>query len=137
MQDDTPLEPIAERRLAVVGEPDRTVTVTIGKPVQKPSGDWACPVDIQGIPTPARDSVYGVDAVQALQLAFETARQSLKNSGLALAMEGMDAGETGFPMCVPYVFGRAFAEALERHIEEEVEKHGQELVARGGKGSPG
>ncbi|WP_437974769.1 hypothetical protein WMF11_41810 [Sorangium sp. So ce295] len=65
MQDDTPLEPIAERRLSVVGEPGRMVTVTIGKPVQKASGDWACPVEIQGIPDPVRDSAYGSRASAA------------------------------------------------------------------------
>ncbi|WP_437508345.1 DUF6968 family protein [Sorangium sp. So ce1099] len=122
MQDDTPLEPIAERRLSVVGEPGRMVTVTIGKPMLKPSGDWACPVDIQGIPDPARDSAYGVDAVQALQLAFETARQSLKKSGLPVTWCDGEPGETGFSIAVPYIFGRAFEDRMERLIEDEIEK---------------
>ncbi|WP_157907035.1 DUF6968 family protein [Sorangium cellulosum] len=81
MQDDTPLEPIAERRLSVVDEPGRMVTMTIGKPMQKPSGDWACPVDIKGLQRAVQDSACGVDAVQALQLAFEGARQPLKKLG--------------------------------------------------------
>lgn len=133
MQDDTPLEPIAERRLSVVGEPGRMVTVTIGKPVQKASGDWACPVDIQGTPDPVRDSAYGVDAVQALQLAFETARQSLKKAGLPVTWCDGEPGETGFPMAVPYIFGRAFEDRMERVIEDEIEK----AVEAKKKGAPG
>ncbi|WP_437650290.1 DUF6968 family protein [Sorangium sp. So ce362] len=133
MQDDTPLEPIAERRLSVVGEPGRVVTVTIGKPMRKPSGDWACPVDIQGLQEAVRDSAYGVDAVQALQLAFETARQSLKNSGLPVTWCDGEPGETGFPVAVPYIFGRAFEDRMERLIEDEIEK----AVEAKKKGAPG
>ncbi|WP_437985657.1 DUF6968 family protein [Sorangium sp. So ce117] len=133
MQDDTPLEPIAERRLSVVGEPGRVVTVTIGKPVQKASGDWACPVDIQGFGEAVRDSAYGVDAVQALQLAFETARHSLKNSGLPVTWCDGEPGETGFSVAVPYIFGRTFEDRMERLIEEEIEK----AVEAKKKGAPG
>ncbi|MGK3985562.1 hypothetical protein WME99_21125 [Sorangium sp. So ce136] len=133
MQDDTPLEPIAERRLSVVGEPGRMVTVTIGKPMRKPSGDWACPVDIQGLEAAVRDSAYGVDAVQALQLAFEGARQTLKKSGLPVTWCDGEAGETGFPMAVPYIFGRAFEDRMERLIEDEIEK----VVEAKKKGAPG
>ncbi|WP_437602980.1 hypothetical protein WMF28_15260 [Sorangium sp. So ce590] len=133
MQDDTPLEPIAERRLSVVGEPGRVVTVTIGKPMRKPSGDWACPVDIQGLQEAVRDSAYGVDAVQALQLAFETARQSLKNSGLPVTWCDGEPGEMGFPVAVPYIFGRAFEDRMERLIEDEIEK----AVEAKKKGAPG
>ncbi|WP_436619193.1 DUF6968 family protein [Sorangium sp. So ce136] len=97
MQDDTPLEPIAERRLSVVGEPDRMVTVIIGKPVQKASGDWACPVDIQGRQEAARDWAYGVDAAHALQLAFEGARQSLKKSGLPVTCVTKTPERRAFP----------------------------------------
>lgn len=137
MQDDTPLEPIAERRLSVVGEPGRMVTVTIGKPMLKPSGDWACPVDIQGLHEAVRDSAYGVDAVQALQLALEGARQTLKKSGLAVTWCDGEPGETGLPIVVPYIFGRAFDERMEQLIDEEIQTLVDEKKARGGQGAAG
>lgn len=48
--------PIAVRRYAVVGEPDREVVVTIGKPRPdpRPGGDWMCSVLIEGTPIERR-----------------------------------------------------------------------------------
>ena len=108
------MQVIAARTLAVANDPNRSVTVTFGLPYQEPSGEWACPVVVDGNHLSAR----GVDAVQALQLAMTTARQALDASGLPLVWSGMEPGETGFPHVVPYAFGRFFSGKIERTIEQ-------------------
>ncbi len=48
----------------------RPVKVEIGTPVAVPGSDWGCRVRIKGLSTPVDRGVYGVDAVQALELAL-------------------------------------------------------------------
>jgi hypothetical protein len=116
-------DPIATRTLHVEGEPSRVVTVTIGRPFQDPDprGDWICKIDIQGIPDPGEEQVHGIDACQAIELAFVGARQRLDRSGLSLVWAGQEPGETGFSTVVPYIFGRLFSRKIERYIEQEIE----------------
>jgi hypothetical protein len=115
-------DPIAARTLHVEGDPASVVAVTIGRPFQDPDprGDWICPLDIQGIPDSGEEQVHGIDACQAIELAFVGARQKLDRSGLHLVWAGQEPGETGFSLHVPYIFGRFFAAKIERYIEEEI-----------------
>jgi hypothetical protein len=67
-------EVIAERRLEWAGSgPAGEVVVRIGRPVPdpEPGGDWLCPVQVVGMYRDAVRAAYGVDAVQALVLAFQ------------------------------------------------------------------
>src|SRR5262245_17079877 len=95
--------PIAVRRLAVAGEPDRVVVVTIGKPRPDPdpSGDWMCSFLVEGIPNARRLRAHGVDALQALLMAVEGVRAELVASGLTLTWEGGEAGDVGIPRSIP------------------------------------
>lgn len=90
--------PIAVRRYAVVGEPDREVVLTIGKPRTdpQPGGDWMCSVLIEGIPGERRRRIHGADAVQSLQLAMRYARQKLDASGLSLTWLDGEPGDLAF-----------------------------------------
>src|SRR4051812_41716417 len=97
-------EAIAERRLSVVGEPEKTVLLTIGKPRPDPRGDWVCPVHVQGISESQQHNGYGVDAVQALLNGLEAARYVLDRSGLTLTWIGGEPGDVGVPRQVPYLF---------------------------------
>jgi hypothetical protein len=101
------------------------VTVRLGQPEQEPTGEWACPVDIQGIPQAGIEYARGIDAVQALQLAMTAARQRLDASGLSLSWSQMEPGETGFPAFVPYSFGLFFSRKIERYIEQEIDWLGE------------
>jgi hypothetical protein len=116
-------DPIASRTLLIDGDPARVVTVTIGRPVLDPvpRGDWMCQLDIQGIPEAGPEWIHGIDACQAIELAFVGARQRLDRSGLSLLWSGQEPGETGFPKHAPYVFGRFFAAKIERYIDQEIE----------------
>jgi hypothetical protein len=114
-------DPIADRQLSVVGEPDKIVRVTIGRPHPDPRGDWICPVHVQGLGDAQQQAGFGVDAVQALLNAFEAVRYMLDESGLALTWVGGESGDPGFPKLVPSLFGLAFARKLEAQIAHEVE----------------
>lgn len=109
--------PIAVRRFTVLGEPDREVTLTLGKP--RPSlGDWACSVLIEGIPNARRRRIHGVDAVQALQLALEYARRELDRSGLALTwLDEGEPGSLGLPFSAPTHHGVYFQQRMERYMD--------------------
>ncbi len=122
--------PVAERQLSVVGAPDRTVVVTIGKPRPDPDGDWVCAFRIDGIEDSRRHLAYGVDSIQALLIAIERARIMLDASGLDFIWQGGEPGDTGIPRTVPSFYGLAFARKIERHIEREVEQFGRSDEAR-------
>lgn len=69
---------IATRELTAV-DPKRgtfTIRVSIGQPYQTDTGEWACPVGLEGLHQSLRD-MHGEDAFQALMLAQNLARQLL------------------------------------------------------------
>ena len=112
--------PIAVRRFAVAGEPGREVVLTIGKPRPdpRPGGDWACSVLIEGILKERRRRIYGIDAIQTLQLALEYARRELDASGLALTwLDPHAPGDIGLPFSAPDGYGLAFQQRIEHYIE--------------------
>jgi hypothetical protein len=48
----------------------RAVKVEIGTPVAVPGSDWGCRLRITGLPTKIDRRVFGIDGVQALELAL-------------------------------------------------------------------
>lgn len=130
-------KPIAVRRLAVVGEPGRELIVTIGKPRPdpKPGGDWMCSFLVEGLPRTRRRAAHGVDALQALLMAVEGVRATLDASGLQLAWEGGEPGDTGIPRTVPLFYGLDFAQKIGRHIDREIQEHAQAAEASSERGT--
>jgi hypothetical protein len=64
-------EVIAERVLtATINGKPFDVSVRFGKPMPNPSGEWACPYQINGLGIETVRRACGIDAVQALQLAM-------------------------------------------------------------------
>lgn len=114
--------PVAERRLTVTGAPGATVVVILGKPRRAPGQDYRCSFRIEGLGDNLRQFAYGADSLQALLMAVEGARVTLERSGLQLAWLGGEPGDTGIPRMVPGLYGRAFAQSIEHHIDQEVEK---------------
>jgi hypothetical protein len=115
--------PIVVRRYHVADHPEHEVVVTIGKP--RPHGDdWRCSVLIEGIPNAGRKRVYGIDALQALQLSFEYVRKNLDRSGLVLAwLDGGEPGDVAIPRLIPNGWGLAFERKLERYVDREVRRY--------------
>lgn len=78
---------IAERELGVASSPPRRLVVRIGKPFQHEAGDWACETQIEGLRNGRVYQTFGVDAIQALQLALERVRIDLRFSGEPIVEE--------------------------------------------------
>lgn len=115
--------PIAVRRLAVVGEPEREIVITIGKPRPEPDPSvWMCSYLVEGIPKARRRIARGVDSLQALQMAIEGARCTLNASGVVCTWHDGEPGEIGLPRSVPSFEGSGFAEKIERYIGREAKK---------------
>ncbi len=93
---------IAERVLSVDGEPGRIITVTIYEPEpDREAGEgWLCELRIQGA-LRQRDRAHGLDALQALSNAIQSARRFLDDSGLSLTWAGGEPGDHGVPRIVP------------------------------------
>jgi hypothetical protein len=121
---------IAERRLSVVGEPDREIVITIGQPYRSEPEGWACSYAVTGLPTGGSGVVYGADSLQALQNAIEGARVALKASRLVCTWGGGVRGEVGLPRAVPTFEGSGFREKIERYIDREVRKFVRMAKAR-------
>lgn len=124
--------PIAVRQYDIDGEPDRKIVLTIGKPRRdpRPGGDWMCSVLIEGIPKERRRRIYGIDAVQALQLAMVYARGELDGSGLRLRWLDGEPGDVGLPLPVTGCHGFQFQRALEQSMEREVERMNEIAAAK-------
>lgn len=97
---------IAERELEArnrrTGE-SRAVTVRIGqpRPDPEPGGDWACATQIEGLGDDAVTDAYGVDSMQALQLAMQLLAIRLKNDAPELQLTWLGANDLGFRLSLP------------------------------------
>ncbi|WP_437676635.1 DUF6968 family protein [Sorangium sp. So ce131] len=123
--------PIAERRLTVLDDPGRWVTVTIGQPLKVQPGEWACPFYVDGIPDPRSDRGLGIDGISALLNAVHAIRYVLEASGVRVSWEGGEPGDTGFPKMLHYAFGFAFSQKMEQVIEQEIQKFVNEKARAG------
>lgn len=127
---------VAERRLSVVGEPERELVIIIGKPRRDPdpTGDWMCAYLVEGLPGARRRYAHGIDSLQALQMAIEAARTAIQAAGLVCGYGGGEAGDIGIPRTIPTFggAGRDFAPRMERVLDRELER----LASRVKKGKP-
>jgi len=95
------MEVIARRELAALGRDGerRAVEVRFGKPTPsgRLGGEWGCPVQIIGLGPERIKDAFGVDSVQAIQLALRLATVDLHSlaSANALRLEWL-GGEIGF-----------------------------------------
>lgn len=114
--------PIAVRRFTVVGEPDREVVLSLGKPRPDPKqpGRFRCSFLLLGAPNEGRFRVTGADAIHALQLALDGARRAIDASGLPLTwVDEGEPGDLGLPLSAPIGFGLSFQRRVEQSIERE------------------
>jgi len=94
-------QPIAKRKL-VMG--DREVHVVIGKPQRSENGsDLYCPylIEVEHKERKRESCAYGLDAVQALQLALKKIGIDLaylaRSENIPISWLPDDEGKTGFP----------------------------------------
>lgn len=102
MQFDGIGEVIAIRQLELTGEPHREVSVKIGKPELSEHHDYYCRVQVAGIGKEQVHGIFGVDSVQALELAMrflgaELQRLNTQHQG-RLRWGDAPKGWFGFPI---------------------------------------
>lgn len=113
-------EVIAVRRLKIVGEPRRRVEIRIGRP-RRAGQDWACPIQLQGLGGGSVQLVYGIDGLQALDLAIEAARVLLERSAERFSWLGEEG--TGIPRTIPDSLGHEFTLRLHGIVDQAIEDH--------------
>jgi len=70
-EDSIQFDLMAERVLTgSTGQQTFEVKARFGKPVPHPKGDWMCSFQITGAGDGCAEEIFGIDAVQALQLAM-------------------------------------------------------------------
>jgi hypothetical protein len=112
---------IAERRLRLRGRAPRYVTVRLGMP-KRSGSEWVCRFEISGLDTVLTHPVRGTDALQALALAIEAVRVTLRDTGQHLTWEGGERGDPGIPLVITTAFGAEFSAHVERLVEREIER---------------
>jgi hypothetical protein len=111
---------IAERVFELDGRP-RAVRVRLRKPRRDPmTGDHWCTFELSGLEKAMGFKVWGIDSLQALQLAMRAAGELLREKGLALTWCGDE--DLGFPRTLPSFLSAAASSRLERMIDRELAK---------------
>ncbi|MFY0522590.1 DUF6968 family protein [Archangium gephyra] len=111
---------IAERVFELDGR-QRAVRVRIRKPRRdSKSGAHWCTFEVSGLAEPMGFKVWGIDSLQALQLAMRAAGELLREKGHALTWCG-DL-DLGFPRTLPSYLSATATSRLERMIDRELEK---------------
>jgi hypothetical protein len=74
------MEIVAEQGLSALFPDGRLVPVhfRVGRPHRRPTGEWACPVEVDGLPGwQGSVDIFGVDSLQALTLGCRLLRSVL------------------------------------------------------------
>lgn len=110
---------IAARRVfkAPSGKP---VVVTLSVPQAVPGSDWGCALQITGLNTTWRRPryVFGIDGLQALQLAMQCAGAVLESTKLKLEWLGQNE-DLGMPKFLPWL-PKPQQDRLQAIVEREV-----------------
>ncbi|HYD46948.1 MAG TPA: hypothetical protein VEB21_01305 [Terriglobales bacterium] len=106
----------------------RPVQVRIGFPAPA-RRDWRCPYQIVGLGSRRVRYAYGVDSMQALQMALEAVAIELRPHRSQLSWLNT-LGLTGLYRPVPIGFGPKFAEQLEERIQKATETVARRLESR-------
>lgn len=126
---------IAERVLVRSDAVGGRIVVRLGIPeIEHPHDNWRCPYMIEGL---GDDSIhYGrsSDSMGAIQNVYRGIRNRLLKIGIPLRWEGANEDYTGFPKELPWEFGLAFYNKIERMIDTETEafirEHNERSEAR-------
>lgn len=109
---------IASRQLSRRGR-GSPLTIEIGAPRRRRTGEWECPYRIRGLRSGRTRWVLGEDAVQALELVFQVIRLELEPYGTDLSWTG-EPGDIGFHRFFPDACGLAVRRRIGRLIDREL-----------------
>jgi hypothetical protein len=127
-----PTGPImAERRLELTAQPGQHAFIRVRKPVKDPrTGNYKC--SVEWIHSGERElfELWGIDSMQALQLAIRAAGDLVNRYEKKLRWVGGEDGYLGFPGTYPEGFPRALLRKLERMIDREIAANTRQLIAK-------
>jgi hypothetical protein len=96
------------------------IIVRVFAPEAKADDQWICRFEIAGPSKVVEECGYGIDGVQALQVALEGVRVRLSTLGNDIAFLGGEPGELGLPRPIPWSYGLDVYRQLERIVDAEV-----------------
>jgi len=111
--------PIATRAYESNGKP---VVASVYQPAELNDGTWSCVFKITGLANAVDESAQGVDAFQALMMAFEAIRVRLEDSGESISLQGGEPGDFDIPYAIPSEFGLDVAKRLNQMCLDEIDK---------------
>lgn len=100
---------------------DATYEVLIAKPVQVDREEWRCDIEIRGPNGTTKGKAFGIDAMQALMISFDSLRNNLNAISPPVYWLDMPVDLT-FPRAIPIALGEDFYRRMEAHIDAEIEK---------------
>lgn len=118
---------IATRILEEAGTGHRVV-VSLDAPIEASDGVWECRYSIVGLEGTQSKTGLGSDSFQAIMIALELIRVTLRDNGKSLSWLGLEPGLTGFSR-VHFAFGKAVVDRIENLIDQEFEQASCEAVA--------
>jgi hypothetical protein len=94
------------------------VTISLSAPQEVGFDEWLCAYEMKGPSRPRRfDGAYGIDAVQAVELALNAVRIWLERSGRTYEWLLQDTTDGGFPQSMPSAFGPEFRKAISAVVD--------------------
>jgi hypothetical protein len=127
-----PTGPImAERRFALAARPSLHASVRIRRPAKdRKTGNYKC--SVEWIRPEERElfELWGIDSMQALQLAILAAGDLVNGYGEALRWVGGEGGYLGFPGAYPEGLPQPLLRKLEHMINREIAAHTRQLLAK-------
>jgi len=110
---------LGTRWLVEARNPRVRALVQLGEPEQVAKHEWRCPYEIRGAGARGVKYAYGVDALQALSLAFQGIRALVDSLPHDLDWMG-EPIELAFPRMIPYFGSNKFTRRLQKMVDQEL-----------------
>lgn len=125
MRGTRPSGPImAERRFESTGGSGQRASIRVRAPARDSrTGNYRCTVEWVHSGEKELFELWGIDSMQALQLAIRAAGDLVNAGQEALQWVGSDEGYLGFPKTYPEFLPQALLRKLERMIDREIAAH--------------
>ena len=131
MRGTRPTGPImAERRFESADGVGPRASIRVRAPARDSrTGNYRCSVEWVHSGEKELFELWGIDSMQALQLAIRAAGELVKGYEGALQWVGGSDGYLGFPRALPEFLPKAFLRKLERMVDRELAAHTRKIEA--------
>jgi hypothetical protein len=122
---------MAERWFDLTAQPPQRASIRVRRPAKDPrTGNYKCSVEWLHSGERELFELWGIDSMQALQLAILAAGDLVNRYEKKLRWAGGDDGYLGFPGAYPEGMPRALLRKLERMIDREIAANTRQLIAK-------